>query len=880
MALTPTQQHFTKFYLAAFLRAPDLGGLNYWANEVQSGKSLQEVGGVIFSLPIVTNIYPANLSDLDFVEAIYHNVFGRNSDAEGLNYWSNEIATLRSGFIAQGHDAAFAAFEARGQLTINMINAGLGTPDGTDGKAYIVNRLTVAEYAAEQQLAQGEEIAVAFLLETFRDINADALSVLRGNSEVNSFLSHAINLADIAEGTGGFVIKGQANVDIQGEVYGDYSGWSVSGAGDVNGDGAADLIVGSYLADPTGRGNAGKSYVVFGKADGAAVDLSYLSNGFVIDGQAAGDQSGHSVSDAGDVNGDGLADLIVGAAGKSYVVFGKADGLKVDLANVASGNGGFVINGETAGDGSGWSVSSAGDVDGDGLADLIVGAPAADPAAGTNAGKSYVVFGKRDSTEVNLSAIADGTGGFVINGQTAVDNSGYSVSSAGDVNGDGLGDLIVGAYAADPVSGQNAGKSYVVFGKANQSTVDLANVASGNGGFVINGQATPDYSGFSVSSAGDVNGDGLADLIIGAPGPSNRNYVVFGKTDGTPVELANVNNGSGGFVIRGSMSFDNHGFSVSSAGDMNGDGLSDVIIGAPGVADNAAGESYVVFGKTDGTAIELASVADGEGGFAIHGQTSDHSGTSVSAAGDVNGDGLADLIVGAPRASSSGGGADIGKSYVIFGRTTGVIDQTAVNQIGTPSDDTLNDGGTAQTLIGYGGNDTLVATAASTLFGCSGDDTLVIESAMITALSSGFGEGGNILQLARIDGGTGLDTIMLSELGQSLDLTQGVASSRIENVEIIDLTGMGNNTLTLSSLDVKDMLQFSHHAFAELGGATGIFQLMVKGNAGDVLDLANAPGTVGWTQDGNVTLVGVSYSVWYAEYGLATLYVDTALSVI
>jgi len=192
MSLTTTQQHFTKFYLAAFLRAPDLGGLNYWANEVQSGKSLQEVGGVIFSLPIVTDIYPSNLSDHAFVEAIYHNVFGRNSDAEGLNYWSNEIATLRNSLIAQGHDAAFAAYEARGQLTINMINAGLGTPDGTDGKAYIVNRLSVAEYAAEQQLTQGEEIPAIALLDIFKNVNATDASVTVAKTEITDELGHSM----------------------------------------------------------------------------------------------------------------------------------------------------------------------------------------------------------------------------------------------------------------------------------------------------------------------------------------------------------------------------------------------------------------------------------------------------------------------------------------------------------------------------------------------------------------------------------------------------------------------------------------------------------------------------------------------------------------
>ena len=262
-----------------------------------------------------------------------------------------------------------------------------------------------------------------------------------------------VNLSAVAAGTGGFAINGEAQ--------GDFSGFSVSNAGDVNGDGLDELIVGAYRGDPNGNREAGRSYVVFGKADGSVVNLSAVAagiGGFAIDGEAAGDFSGRSVSSAGDVNGDGLDDLIVGAyrrdpngnraAGRSYVVFGKADGNAINLSAVASGIGGFAINGQAAGDSSGISVSSAGDVNGDGLDDLIVGAYRANPnGTRTDSGKSYVVFGKADGTAINLSAVASGIGGFAINGQAANDRSGVSVSSAGDVNGDGLDDLIVGALS-------------------------------------------------------------------------------------------------------------------------------------------------------------------------------------------------------------------------------------------------------------------------------------------------------------------------------------------------------------------------------------------------------------------------------------------------
>ena len=544
-------------------------------------------------------------------------------------------------------------------------------------------------------------------------------------------------------------LDGANGFRLDGVAAGDESGFSVASAGDINGDGFADVIVGARYASGLLGGKDGVAYVVFGHAGSfsSSLDLSVLdgSNGFKIPGYGG---FGSSVASAGDVNGDGFDDAIVGAryasplgvhSGASYVVFGTADAFApIFDSNDALVNGGMVkLDGVAAGDRSGFSVASAGDIDGDGLADIVIGAP----KAGAASGRTYVVFGKAlpSKGDFFLSSL-DGSNGFRLDGAAKGDGSGFALAPAGDVNGDGFADLVVGAKSAQ-LNGIGSGSSYVVFGtdQGFASSLDLSSL-NGADGFRLDGAAGGDASGFSVAPAGDIDGDGFADLIIGAPfgdsnGQSNAGsaYVVLGRSVFPNTVQLSALNGSNGFRLDGLRVYDQTGTSVSSAGDINGDGFGDLLISAHRfdlTGANEAGAAYVVFGRAEAfaSAIDLASL-DGDDGFRLAGVSSyDGAGRSVSAAGDVNGDGFDDLIVGAPYADPHGESS--GSSYVVFGHRA----LSAVDRVGTGLANRINGGHGSDTIDGLAGKDTLI--------GWEGADTI-------------HGGGGR----DRVNGGTGGDSI-------------------------------------------------------------------------------------------------------------------------
>ena len=611
-----------------------------------------------------------------------------------------------------------------------------------------------------------------------------------------------LDLSDL-DGSNGFILAGI-------DAY-DYSGTSVSSAGDVNGDGYDDLIIGAWLADPNGDSQAGETYLVYGGASApgtdGVLDLSALdgTNGFILNGIDEGDRSGRSVSSAGDVNGDGYDDLIIGAhgadpngddSGETYLVYGgaSAPGTEGELdLSALNGTNGFTLTGIDAGDQSGRFVSSAGDVNGDGYDDLIIGAFRADPN-GDSSGETYIVYGGATGTESLVPVTASGTAAAaaadnftgnagadsftdiatndVVRGgagddtisvtaldfaaidggtgtdQLILDGAGLSLDLTGaghagvdsvevfDLSGTGANTLVLDALAVFDLTEERAGgvASLDVRGGADDR-VDLS-----GSNFALTGTVTEDGTTYNVyrdgnaqlrvekgvqvqippvaftspatvsvaenqaaayeAAATDADGDSLRYSLSGTdaglftidadtgevrfraapdfemPGDDDRDDddrdnvydITVTASDGTNSTNHNVAitvtdeydlvplstlDGSNGFILAGIDARDRSGFSVSSAGDVNGDGYDDLIIGAWYADPNGdfnAGETYVVYGGASAPGTEGVldmSTLDGTNGFTLNGVGWwDISGFSVSSAGDVNGDGYDDLIIG------------------------------------------------------------------------------------------------------------------------------------------------------------------------------------------------------------------------------------------
>ena len=435
-----------------------------------------------------------------------------------------------------------------------------------------------------------------------------------------------------------------APVRLVGAASGDRLGYALAGAGDVDGDGYNDLLIGAYLED-SGDTDAGAAYLVAGPFSASAdtQDISEVAAA-TLTGVSASDYAGFSVAGVGDVDDDGYADVLVGAyqedsggsaAGAAYLLLGPLSG-EVSLADAEA-----ELIGGAAGDYAGRRVAAGGDLDGDGLGDLLIGAFHEDTAA-TGAGAVYVLSGLVSGAglSVETEALA------ILRGEASYAYAGISLDGAGDVDGDGVDDVIVGS-SLESTAASYAGAAYLLLGplsgSASLSTADVK----------WTGEAERDEAGLSVAGAGDVDGDGYADLLVGAPkadgdsvSDSGAAYLLLGPTSGD-ASLSDAD-----AILYGEDELGWAAWTLSGAGDLDSDGYDDVLIGAfrDDAGGDGAGAAWVVSGPVTGSA-GLSEVA-----AKLQGTEDDEAvGIGLAAAGDMSGDGVDDLVVGAYGAESAAG---------------------------------------------------------------------------------------------------------------------------------------------------------------------------------------------------------------------------------
>lgn len=469
-----------------------------------------------------------------------------------------------------------------------------------------------------------------------------------------------------------------------GEDYGDQIG-RITPAGDVDGDGLDDILIGTpdkYNSNASGsnQGYSGKVYLILGSSLAETSTINLANADYEFLGETGYEHFGNSISGAGDVDGDGFDDILIGAnwndnngtqSGKAYLFLGSS--LSTNTS-IGSNSADYIFEGAIQYAHFGISVAGGGDVDGDGTDDILIGALKDSSSSGSD-GVVYLFLGSSlnslsSSNGVGTTTVSLSSVNHIFRGENSGDQA-SRVAFAGDVDNDGKDDILIGAPYYNHGNYANAGKSYLILGSSlpGISVFYLSQQAD----YSFFGENSGDNAGYSVSSAGDVNNDGLDDILIGAPynnyyySDAGKVYVILSSSFPASTSVMNVS--SANYFFTGEAADDNAGASVASAGDVDGDGYDDILIGARyndgGGAD--AGKGYLVLGSAmvGGSWTHSLDFANYE---LVGDNADDQAGTYVAGVGDVNGDGYSNILISAENFDNGGvSNSEYGKASLFVG---------------------------------------------------------------------------------------------------------------------------------------------------------------------------------------------------------------------